>query len=335
MRTLSDHIKKRQFKRVYLIYGPEVYLRLQYRNRLVAALVGSDGTVNCNYFEGKDPDIHEIIGFCETMPFFAEYRAVVVENSGLFAPKKKDNESPASPMEELTDYISRIPETTCLIFVDEAADKRSRLFKEISRIGYAANMSRPSEKDLKLWIGSTLKKAGKKITERTADHLMNIVDNDMENMRQELEKLICYTGTRDVVTDADVDEICSVHIENRIFDMIDAMAIKNQKRAMRRYGDLLALREAPMKILYLIARQFNTLLQIKELTVRGYSAAVIAERTGMRDYVVRKNIDLTRKFSLEELKGILALCAELEEAVKAGRMADRIAVDLLVIRCSA
>ena len=165
-------------------------------------------------------------------------------------------------------------------------------------------------------------------------HFLETVDNDMENIRQETEKLICYTEGRDVVTTADVDAICSVHIESKIFEMIQAVASKQQKQAMRLYQDLLTLKEPPMRILFLLARQFNMLLEIKELTMKGYTQSIIAQKTGIRDFIVRKNMSLTRAFTFEELRGAVENCAEMEEAVKTGRMPDQLAVELIIIQYS-
>ena len=89
---------------------------------------------------------------------------------------------------------------------------------------------------------------------------------DMERIRQELEKLICYCMEKESITEEDVAVICSEQTENKIFDMINAMAEKKQKKAMELYYDLLALKEPPMRILYLITRQFNLLMQVKELS---------------------------------------------------------------------
>ena len=86
---------------------------------------------------------------------------------------------------------------------------------------------------------------------------------DMERIRQELEKLICYCMEKESITEEDVAVICSEQTENKIFDMINAMAEKKQKKAMELYYDLLALKEPPMRILYLITRQFNLLMQVK------------------------------------------------------------------------
>lgn len=323
MRTLNEHIKKGQFKNVYLLYGPEVYLKKQYRDKLKEAIIGSD-TMNYNYYEGKGQDIKAIIGIAETMPFFSDRRLIVVENSGFFS----------STQEELAAYMKEIPETTYIVFVEEDVDKRNKLFKAVSSVGYAANMTSPDEKTLKLWVAGMIKKEGKNVSERTVMKFLETVDNDMENIRQELEKLLCYTAEADVVTEEDVAEVCSVHTENKIFEMIQSVALKNQREALRLYDDLLTLKEPPMRILYLIAKQFNTLLQIKELAVRGYTSPVIAERIGMKEFIVRKNMGLTKKFSIKELTEAVSECAKSEEAVKTGMMNDQMAVELIIIRYS-
>lgn len=324
MRTLNEHIKTGKFKQVYLLYGPEVYLKKQYRDKLKNAIIGDD-TMNYNYYAGKGQDVNALIAMAETMPFFSEHRLLIIENSGFFA----------SSNDALAEYIPSIPETTYIVFVEDEVDKRNKVFKAVSSAGYAANLSSPDEKTLKLWIAGLIKKEGKNITERAVMHFLEIVDNDMENIHQELEKLLCYTAERNVITEEDITQICSVHTENKIFDMINAVAMKNQREALRLYDDLLTLKEPPLRILALISRQFNTLLQIKALSVRGYTSSVIAQRTGMKEFIVKKNLGMTRKFSIDELREALESCVQSEEEVKTGLLNDRMAVEILIIKYSA
>ena len=42
MQTLDEDIKKREFKRVYLLYGEENFLKRSYKNRLKEAVLGDD-----------------------------------------------------------------------------------------------------------------------------------------------------------------------------------------------------------------------------------------------------------------------------------------------------
>ena len=324
MKILSQHIKSGQFKPVYLIYGDEDYLRKQYKDRMKEALVGDDG-MNYSYFEGKGISVKELIDLGETLPFFGERRLIVVENSGFFS----------SAQDELAAYLKEMPETTWFVFVEKDIDKRNKLFKAVSSLGYAANMGAPDERTLIRWIIGLLRAEHRVMTEQTMRYFLERIDTDMENIRRELDKLVVYTDGYEEITREDIDAVCIVHTESQIFDMVKVIAEKNQAKALQLYYDLITQKEPPMKILYWITRQFNQLYQIKELQSKGYPDHIIAERMGVRDFIVRKNKTLCQAFSLAELRRAVEICVEREEEVKTGRLNDRMAVELLIVRFSA
>ena len=82
MKVISDDIKKGEFKSVYLLYGEEEYLKKQYRDRLKNAIVGDD-TMNYSYYDSDNASVKDIIDVCETLPFFAQKRLVIMENTGF------------------------------------------------------------------------------------------------------------------------------------------------------------------------------------------------------------------------------------------------------------
>ena len=50
MQVLNQDIKEKNFKKAYLLYGEEAFLKRSYKNRLKEAVAGDD-TMNFNYFE--------------------------------------------------------------------------------------------------------------------------------------------------------------------------------------------------------------------------------------------------------------------------------------------
>ena len=145
---------------------------------------------------------------------------------------------------------------------------------------------------------------------------------------------MCYTWKKDVIEAEDVDAVVTERIENKIFETVDAIAGHNQKRALELYYDLLALKEAPMRILYLIIRQFRILAEVKELKEKGYGRADIAKKTGIPEFAVKKNQAQAGNFTKNQLLHALADGAELEEAVKTGRMDAQIAVEIFIVQYS-
>ena len=321
MQTLDQDIKKRAFKRVYLLYGEENFLKRSYKNRLKEAILGDD-TMNFHHFEGKGMDIPEIIGLADTMPFFAEKRLLLLEDSGLFK----------GSAEQLAAYLPQLPESTCMLFVESEVDKRGKLYKAVKKVGYAAELGRQTPAQLSNWAARLLAREGKKITGATMELLLSKTGDDMENIRSELDKLISYTLGRDVITAQDVEAICTTQLTNKIFEMIGAISSRKVQRAMELYEDLLLLREPPMRILFLIARQFNQLLTIKDMAGKGVAKAEIASGLKLPPFVVGKLLTQSRAFTKEQLLSYLELCVETEEAVKQGRLQDRLAVEILICK---
>ncbi len=321
MQTINEDIKKRQFRPVYLLFGEEDFLKQSYKKKLREAIVGDD-TVNYNYFEGRGLDVRELISLADTMPFFSDRRLIVAEDSGFFK----------NACEELAEYLPQIPETTCLVFVEDAVDKRSRCYKRVKELGYAAEMKRQDSAQLSRWAAAILAQGGRKITPETMELFLERTGDDMEHIRTELEKLIAYTQGREVIEPEDVKEITSVQVTNRIFEMVSAVTAGRTREAMDLYEDLLALREPPMRILFLIARQFQQLWLAWELNQKGADRGAIASQLKVPPFVAGKLLGQARMYSGGQLLSFVEDCVELEEAVKTGKLNDRLAVELVLTR---
>ena len=321
MRQIADDIKQNNFKQIYLLYGEERYLRRQYRQKLQTALCSDGDTMNVHFYSGKDVPVGEIIDLAETLPFLAERRVIFISDSGLFK----------SGGEKLAEYLASPCESTYFVFTESEVDKRSKLFKTVQSKGYAADFTVQDESTLKRWIAGTLGRAGKKITENTVQLIISKTGTDMDNIQMELEKLICYCMDRDVVTDADVEAVCTTRISNHIFDMINAIADRKQKAALELYYDLLALKEPPMRILFLIARQCNMLLQAKEMKLKGHDNRTIGSRLGVPPFIAQKVLNQASKFKTSTLRRAVQQCVEAETAVKTGRMNDMMSVEILIM----
>lgn len=321
MQTINEDIKSGQYKKVYLLYGEESFLKQSYKKKLKEAVAGDD-TMNYNYFEGKGLDVNELISLSDTMPFFSDKRLIIIEDSGFFK----------TSSEALADYLPMIPDTTCIVFVEDAVDKRNRLFKKVKELGHAAEMKRQDSAQLARWAGTILAQNGRKITGSTMNLFLERTGDDMENIRMELEKLISYTMGSDVVTTEDVEAVTTVQVTNKIFDMVNAIVTRKTRLAMDLYEDLLTLKEPPMRILFLIARQFNQLLLVKEMTAKGTDRGTIASKLKIPPFVAGKVSAQAGAFTREQILSYVKGCVEAEEVVKTGKMNDRMAVELLITR---
>ncbi len=324
MKKIEEDIRTGNFRQIYLLYGKEDYLKRQYKDKLTAAMVSAGDTMNFAVFEGKESAPGRIIDLAETLPFFAERRVILIKDSGFFK----------RSCEELADYLAGAAPSTHFIFVEEEVDKRSKMYKAVKKNGQIAEFAEQNEALLTRWILSRLKKEGKRITSSVMQLFLGKTGTDMGNIDRELEKLICYTMGREVIEAADVEAVVTEQPSNKIFEMINAVAEHNQRKALDHYYDLLALKEPPMRILYLITRQFQILLTVRDLSGRGFDRHTMAQKAGIPDFAVARNVSQAKGFTAAQLIGALKEGAGLEEAVKTGRMNDRMAVELFLVKYS-
>lgn len=321
MKQINEDIKSGQLKQLYLLFGEEAYLRKQYKDKLMQVLSTEGDIMNTHYYEGKDINIGQVIDLAETLPFLAERRVIFMENTGLFK----------SGGEQLATYLEKPAPTVFFVFVEPEVDKRSKIFKIADKTGHAAEFKVQDAQTLVRWIAGILKNDNKKITGNNAEYFLEKTGTDMGNIRTELEKLICYCMDKDVIEKEDIDAICTTRLSNHIFDMVSAIGEKRTEDALNLYYELLALKEQPMRILFLIARQCNMLLQAKQLSNKGFDKKKIGEKIGLPPFIAGKYITQASQFTEKSLKAAVIKCVEAEEAVKTGRLNDNMSVELLIM----
>src|SRR5699024_6661632 len=155
MKHRKEDVKTGQFKQIYRLYGGENYLKRQYRDRFVKAMIPEGDTMNYTRYEGKKTEIKEVIDLAETLPFFAERRLIVFEDTGFFKSGGND----------LADYISSgIPETTFFIFIENEVDKRGKLYKTVKAKGHIAELAAQDENTLRKWVSGLIRKEKKEMS---------------------------------------------------------------------------------------------------------------------------------------------------------------------------
>ena len=320
-KQLNEDIAGGNFKPCYLLYGEEAYLRLQNRDKLLKALGCNESSMNFNRYEGDGLVPGQIIDMAQTMPFLADKRVILVQDSGFFK----------SGCPELAEYLKEPSDTTLFIFVEKEVDKRKDIYKAVSKLGFEIECDIQSDDTLMKWIRSRVAGEGKTISPRAQAVLIDRVGTDMSNIATEIEKLVCYCIDRNEITEEDVESVCANYLTSRIFAMTDAISAQDQKRAMELYYDLLALKEPPARILSLITRQFNLMLQVKEMTDNRRDKSQIASALKLAPFLVGKYQSWARNYSYKQLRDALELCASNDEAVKTGKLDYIISVEMVII----
>lgn len=321
-RVISDLIKANEKKRIYLLYGEESYLVQQNKNNLMKYLTSDMmDDMNVNRYQGPDVNVEQMIEMAETLPFFADYRVILVENSGWFAEGN-------SVLEE---YLKKMSDSTIFVFVEQKVDGRKTIVSAVKELGVAVNYLYQEEEILLAWIKKKANDAGLSITPGIAKLLIGRVGNQMQRLSMELEKVISYCLGKSEITAKDLDDICTDTIEDRIFEMVEAVSLKNRKRVMSLYKDLLLLKEAPAKILAIINTEYARMLSIKSMADKGMNEAAIASALSMAPFMVSKRMPTVRKYQLNDIKNCLNKGIQADYSYKAGKITDRMAIEILLV----
>lgn len=320
MQTIAAQIKSGDLSRFHLIYGEEPYMVRYYKNKLKTLLSNEGDDMNASYFEGSQISLPEVSSLGSTLPFFAEKRLILMENTELF---KSSNEA--------SDMLAGFPETTYVVFIEKQIDKRNRLYKWIQKNGCITECKIQQEKDLLPWAAKYLRGCGKNCSRQTLEYLLSKTGFQMDMIVNELDKLTSYTGDRQEITNADVDAICSGQTVGKIFDMIDAVIAGENEKVFRLYGDLLELKEPPPRILHLLGRHINILVQVKEIG-NSLAANEAAKKIGIPSFTIGKYKNQAKHFTKNELLELLETRADYEERFKTGRLGENLVAEIFLIK---
>ncbi len=339
MGIVANNISEHNFRPAYLLYGVEGYLRNYYKCALKNAMVNPGDNLNYSYFEGTGTNPVEVAQLLDTMPFLSDYRVIVVENSGWMAKvggsdSESESSSSSGKLSAVIEAIKNAPDNIVIIFSEEKADKRSKLFKAIAQRGVTEEYPEQTDDMLAKWLSNQAKAEGKRMDPNTAYYLVSECGKDMFLLENEMKKLLAWCLDKDAISVSDVDTVCTHQINGKIFDMITAIAMHRQKEALALYYDLLTLRESPFHILTLLVRQYTQMLAVKDGAMKNEPASVISSKIGSQDWLVKKMIDQTRRMNIEDIKKNLAACAKADEDIKNGNLNDNMSVELLIIGCS-
>ncbi len=330
MKELKKQWKNGEFKGIYLFYGPETYLIKNYEKALEECILSLGAEMmNHDIFEERRATANAIMDAAETLPFMNEKRLVTIRNSGFFQKNGAKEEG-----ERLIAYLANLPETVCILFIEEKVEKNNRLYKALVKSGEAVEFKTPTEKELTQWVKKECKKSGVLIADSVVQFFLQTVESDMERILREAEKLIAYKGNSGTITLEDVREVSTPSLEAKVFDLVRAVAEEKTEKAISIYRSLLLLKESPYMVLSLITRQFRMILLSALLSEEGLTNSEISAKLELREFAVKEYLRQAKRFSKAEWRRALEDCLKTDLNIKMGQTAEETAVELLIMKYS-
>lgn len=322
---------------ILFFYGEDTYrLKQKIKDLKEKYISASLGDTNLAVLDGKTTNYNEIMRQILAFPFLAKSRLVIIEN--LLMESKKSASSKAGEtsskaggiQEKMIEGIKKVPETTVLVFAEAGKpDKRTTLFKRLNK--EKAQEFKPLEEfEVKKWIKTEVDNQGGQIESAAIDLLYQYVGSDLWRLTNEIQKLITYNSK---ISAENIELLVRTQIQSDIFALIDALASKNYKSALRELYRLLDAGENELYILTMIVYQYRNLIIVRDFMDRGVNSQwEIAKMAGIHPYVAGKTLNQARNYTLDELKNIYNTLQNFDINMKTGRIEPQTALDLLIAK---
>lgn len=323
MKDLKKQLKENKIGKLYLFTGPERFLARYYEKEIVDKLLDENSRAfNYTVIENKT-SMTELSDIVSTFPAFSDRRVVIVKDKSLT--KESGDKNWNAFFESLPDYI-------CLIFVLDEVDKRTTFYKSIEKHGFAVEFERQGEDALIKWVTNVFSSYGKHISKPAAAFFVGMLEPDMTLMMLEIKKVANYLGDKNVVLDEDILKVVTKSVKTRIFDLTDAVSQNQTARAIRIIDDLLQIKEPVNYIIVMLSRHLGILMKTKKLEEKRVPQSEMAKIAGVPSFIMGKIRKQASYFTMNALKELVRECMEADLAIKSGKMDQRLALELFIIK---
>ncbi|CDC31477.1 dNA polymerase III delta subunit [Clostridium sp. CAG:508] len=331
---------------IYLFYGEETYLletRVKKIKKEYQQLI-----LGINFIQIDDTNAEELIADLETPAFGFDKKLIIAKNTGLFKKEKKTTKTDSKkkkvddtklPLnEKIAKYIQEnseeLKDIVDLVFVEQEVDKNA-LYQAIEKVGEVKEFALLKLPDLIANIKKIAVAYKVNIDDATAKYLVECCGTSMQDLINELRKLIEYKGENSNITKQDIDLLCTKQIQAVIFDLTDNLGKKETSKALEVYNGLISNKEPIQKILITLYNHFKKLYIIKIAEKYNEDVATAMNLKPNQLFLVSKYKTQARYFETQELREVLEALIDLDANYKIGLISLEIGLEAILCRyCS-
>jgi len=314
-----DAVSKGNIASCYVLEGPEEYIKRSALEALRRRML-PEGMAEMNETRLTDPDAGTLIAAAETLPFMADRRLVVVQESGMLQGRAKGYDEARSAA-ALAEYLQHPPETACIVFyVRDKADGRKKLYAQLKKCAQIVQFTPLDEREMTRWIAQTLKKLGKRISVPACQKLTFTAGTELYALSGELQKLAAYAGDREEILPEDIDAVCVRTTAYRVYDLTGTLMRGDAKGAFTLCHALQRDGEEPLFLLALLQNECRRMLAVKLLRGDGTPPDAIAAKIGAPAFAVRNISGQVARYTEKQLRDMCDVCMDTEYRVKSGSL---------------
>ena len=330
--ALEKELKNQNLASIYLLYGKESYL-LESCLKKIKRLFGNlqDGL---NYIKIDDTNVDMLISELQTPPFGFEKKLIVVKNTDLLKKQgKKKNQTIEEQVQKVSSYIEEnideIKDQNVIVFIEEEVEKNV-LYKLLEKIGVVCNFEPEKVPDIAKRIKYICSAYNVNIDNYVLNYFIESCGTSLQDLINEIRKLIEYVGKGGTIQKEDVDALCIKQFESVIFDLTDSLGQKNVKKSLEVLKNLIYAKEPIQKILITLYNHFKKLYIVKLCEKEKKDILENLKLKPNQTFLVSKYKKQSSYFTEEALENILFKLIELDENYKNGNIDLNIGLESVI-----
>lgn len=335
---LEKQLSQQEPKGIYLLYGEETFLLQQQLNKIKKKF----GKIikGINYIAIDENNIQELIADIETPAFGYSTKLIIARNTGIFKREVKGRSGGASKelKDKINEYlksnIDMINESVILVFVENEVEKNS-IYNTIEKIGTVCNFEEQKPFQIIKRLKAICNSYKVNVDESTLQYLIESCGTNMQDLINEIRKLIEYAGENGKIQKQDIDKLCIKKIESIIFDLTDNLGQKKVKEALEVLYNLIASKEPIQKILITLYNHFKKLYFVKIAIANNKDVAQSLQLKPNQMFLVNKYKLQAKGFKTSELRKIIQELEDLDYHYKIGLIDLNVGLEaILCVYCS-
>ncbi len=331
--ALEKDINNNDLKPIYLLYGTEQYL-VETLVRKIKKKFAEELIQGINYIIIDESNIAEFIPNIEVPAFGYDKKLIIVKNSELF--KKDGRKKTLTPIQEnilnfLNEKYEIIEESVTIVFVEKEIDKNS-LYEQIEKKDVVCEINELKPDMLVNKLGKICSLYKVNIDKNTLNYFVQMCGTNLQNLINEIRKLIEYVGEGGTITIDDINKLSIKQMESVIFELTDNLAIRKTDKALEVLDNLIYQKEPLQKILITLYNHFKK-IYLCVLSVKFNKDIINTLNLKPNQvFLITKYKKQASYFKEEELKNILQAFVDLDYDSKNGKL--DIDVGLRTILCT-
>ena len=272
-------------------------------------------------YDLEEDSITSLIEDADTISFLTPSKVIIGKNLS-------NNNLDDKNIKTLSKYLDNPNSDVLLIFVTTNIDTRKKIVKEVINKLSLVNIST----DTKSIVKDILK--GYDVEYRVINLLDEYYKDDLERLISETKKLaLAFINTKKITYKEALDLLVKPlnKQDTLAFDLVREIALKDKKKALNIYNELLSYNIESYALFGLLESQYRLLYQVKVLNKRNISYNDMASILEVHPFRVKKTLELVRYYTLKEIRKLLKNLADIDYKIKSGIYENNIIIDLLIL----